>query len=66
MATAKPGDKNEPARVPRSGHGTASLIPHLQSGHALVQPEAAESASAPETQLPQAQGTAADAPPQAE
>jgi len=66
MAIPKPGDKKEPARVPRSGHGTASLIPHLQSGQALVQPEATESGAAPGTQLPQPQGPAAETPPQAE
>jgi len=32
MATSKPDDKNEPARLPRSGHGAASLIPHLPEG----------------------------------
>ena len=29
MLTAKPDDEKYPARTARSGHGAASLIPHL-------------------------------------
>ncbi|MGZ5194064.1 MAG: hypothetical protein ACXWJM_01565 [Ramlibacter sp.] len=66
MVTAKPDDKKEPARVPRSGHGAASLIPHLPSSTAPVQPEAADAASAQEPSKAQPQGNAARHPPQAE
>jgi hypothetical protein len=66
MVTAKPDDKKEPARVPRSGHGAASLIPHLPSGSALVQPQAADAEPLQETDKPPPQGDAADDPRQAE
>ena len=64
MATSKPDDKKEPARLPRSGHGAASLIPHLPSNNALEQPQAADTAPVEETDKPQAQGDAAGPAPQ--
>jgi hypothetical protein len=66
MVTAKPDDKKEPARVQRSGHGAASLIPHLPGGGGIVQPEAGGAAPVQETDLSQPQGNAAERPPQAE
>jgi len=66
MATAKPDDKKEPARVPRSGHGSASLIPHLTNNSALVRPDAADAAAAQEAGNAQAQADPGGQPPQAQ
>jgi hypothetical protein len=66
MVTGKPDEKKEPTRVPRSGHGAASLIPHLPGGAGLVQPTAGDAAPAQETDTPRPQGDTAERPPQAE
>lgn len=64
MVTAKPDDKKEPARVHRSGHGAASVIPHLRGDPALA-PEAGDAASAQEPKAVRPQDGTAQ-PPQAE
>jgi hypothetical protein len=47
MVTAKPDDKkNNPPRIRHSGHGAASLIPHLKSATPLAEPAPADPAGA--------------------
>jgi hypothetical protein len=68
MVTAKHQDKKEPPPVRHSGHGAASLIPHLKGRRPSEQAQADDAASGAELTQPQPQprpqGTAGE-PPQA-
>jgi hypothetical protein len=46
MVMAKPPDKREPPPIRHSGHGAASLIPHLKGKTPITPPEADDAASA--------------------
>jgi hypothetical protein len=55
MATANPDDKKQPARVAHTGHGSASLIPHLRGKVPPAEPEPADAATQEPVQQPPGQ-----------